>query len=217
MVVDPKLKDGAGLVEEYPELLPMLKPPEPEEAAPNPNPVGLPAPGVLEVADAPPNDNWGADPPGPNFPSLAGGVVDDTLSRFADGVKDLESGVEGCRGPEGANENRLEVGFLSVEGVPMELEGPNEKDLAGVAASFFSSVSFVSESVLPSITSCTSFVTSADGFLGVSTGLGVLSADLDPKENEKGDEEEVEFPEGTVGVKPFPKVELLPVTGLDEV
>jgi hypothetical protein len=62
---------------------------------------------------APPKLNCGWVPPGPNLPNLAG----EASSRFFEGVKVLLSGVAGCSGPAGANENRL-VGFLaSLDGV----------------------------------------------------------------------------------------------------
>lgn len=76
-------------------LVPMLNTAEPLVGTPNANPVDLPPPGVLGEAEAPPKDSDGADPPGPNLPSLAGGVEDETLSRLAEGENDFDSGVAG--------------------------------------------------------------------------------------------------------------------------
>lgn len=83
----------------------------------------------------------------------------------------------------------------------------NENGFAGVPSSFFS-VFFEASSDLPAITSSTSFVTSSEGFFDVSLALGAVVVGFAPKENENGDEVEVEPLAGNDGVKPLPTDEL---------
>ena len=131
VLVDPKLNPGELLVlstlalgveklkpvEGFSPLAdappaPRLNPAVPLEGVPKPKPVPVlfTDPGVVP---APPKESCGADPPGPNLPSLAGGVEEDALSMLVEGENDLESGVAGWSGPDGANAKRLDPAFLS--------------------------------------------------------------------------------------------------------
>lgn len=149
----PKLKLGAA-VAGLPSPEPIWKPVDPDEGAPKENPAAL---GALEAGDvelAPPKESCGVEPPGPNLPNLLAGLEVDGLSMLAEGENEGAPGVEGCNGPEGANENRVEVGFLAgvadVE-VPVD-DGPKLKPegagLSDFGCSFSSSVLS-----LPSMTS----------------------------------------------------------------
>ena len=103
--------EGFSLVAADPPV-PTLNPAPPVDGVPKakPVPVLLADPGVVA---APPNGSCGVEPPGPNLPSFAGGVEDDTLSMLVEGENDLESGVAGWSGPDGANANKLDPAFFS--------------------------------------------------------------------------------------------------------
>jgi hypothetical protein len=212
----PKVKDG---VAEAPAdaliLLPKLK--APEEGWDNPEAAGDPdepneklkgllleASGVLEGGFAPPNDNCGAEPPGPNLPNLAGVDGD---SSVADGVK-LLLGVEDWSGPLGAKEKREDF-FVSAACDAGADEGfaPNKN-----AGAFEGSPG----APLSAIASWTSLVTSSEEAFrlsGFERVVGATEASLcladdsswgaAPKLNANGDFE-VEAVAVVVGTKPVP-------------
>jgi len=128
---------------------------------------------------------------------LAGGVDDDAFSILVEGENDLESGVEGWSGPEGANENNAAPDFFSV-GCGADADPPKlkEKALAGVSVFFSSFLSSVAlSSGLSARTSSTIFVTAAEVFFGVSAGFA-------PKL--KGEGAVLDPDAGSEGVKPRP-------------
>jgi len=147
---------------------------------------------------APPKVSCGADPPGPNFPSPAGG---EAASIFDEGENDLLCGVVFCSGPDGAKENREVVFFGS--GV---LLGTGLGKVKGFDAGALSS-----SSVISAMTSSMSSLISAEGFFGapatiVADSVGVAAPKLPKETGELAEDEDLA---GSVGTKP-------PVLGVEE-
>jgi hypothetical protein len=139
--------------------------------------------GVVGLAFAPPKDNCGVEPPGPNLPNFATGGDDAGASIEEEGAKALLSGVAGCSGPEGAKE-KSGAGFF-----PSRIDCPTSALRFGVET--------VVSSLLPEMTSSTSLVTSADGLLGEALGASAGFAGTRKVNGDFGAEELA-----TVGTKP---------------
>lgn len=174
----------------------------PEGAAPKLNEAGF-AGVPLDAGDAlaPPKLNVGRLPSGPNLPNLAG----EASSIFLDGVNVLLSGVEACRGPEGANENRV-VGFLASLDVDEGAGCDGALNLNGVEE-VSSALAADAEDVSASASASAS-LTMSDTPEAFFAGVDVAgaAAGLAPKPpNVNGDDDGAVDAAGREGVKPPPR------------